>query len=240
MRLYNTIPDLYILYKYYNYKINAYWPNSNHCHAHFLDLFENVANINFSSECLVVNSDLNLILRDENENSNNSFSKDQSLNFYKTMLKPKSFIVDDSLKLIKKYNLDKNTYGLYLRCPEGFNFKHFLNGETIPPDKIHNGKSQELINFLKFFENEQHLHDKRIMLISDSAILNDYLLSKYKNMFVIKENKLPNHGRHHPERNKDSIISALKCCFLLKSCTRLKGTGISAFSRLPEWLPEIN
>ena len=132
-KYYNTIPDLYILHKYYNYKINCYWPETNACSVHFLDLFENVIGINFVDERFEYiksygkeGKKLDLILRDENTNANNSFSKYDSLCFYKTMLKPKSFIVDHSLKLIKKYNLDKNTYGLYLRCPEGFNFKHFL------------------------------------------------------------------------------------------------------------------
>lgn len=40
MRLYNAIPNLYILHKYYNYKINAYWPDNCQCYAHFLDLFK--------------------------------------------------------------------------------------------------------------------------------------------------------------------------------------------------------
>ena len=78
------------------------------------------------------------------------------------------------------------------------------------------------------------------MLISDSEMLNNYLLSKYKNMFTIKENQQPNHECFPPRRSKESIISALKCCFLLKSCTRLNAITISSFSRLPDWLPKIN
>ena len=219
--------------------IKAHWPNSCHCYAHFLDLFENVANIDFSDEPFAVSSDLDLLVQKENINSKNNFSK-HDLSLYQAMLQPKSFIVDHSLKLIQKYNLDKNTYGLYLRCPETFDFRFFLNGEPIPKDKCHNGKSEELISFLKWFKSQYDLHEKRIMLITDSKILCKYMLSKYKKMFTIKEDKTPNHKGNVPRRSKNSIISGLKCCFLLKSCTMLNKKQISAFSRIPNWLPEIN
>lgn len=240
MRLYNTAPLLYILHQFYNYKINAYWHHDCQCYAHFLDLFENVTDINFVNKKLE-GPDVNLetVVEEENKNSKNAFSK-HDLSFYRAMLQPKPFIVDHSLKLIEKYNLNKNTYGLYLRHPESFNFKDFLHGEPIPPSKSWNGKSEELIKFLKSFEQQKELHDKRIMLISDSEMLNNYLLSKYKNMFTIKENQQPNHECFPPRRSKESIISALKCCFLLKSCTRLNAITISSFSRLPDWLPKIN
>ncbi len=78
------------------------------------------------------------------------------------------------------------------------------------------------------------------MLISDSKILCKYMLSKYKKMFTIKEDKSPNHKGTLPRRSKNSIISGLKCCFLLKSCTMLNKKQISAFASLPHWLPEIN
>ena len=73
--------------------------------------------------------------------------------------------------------LNKNTYGLYLRCPESFDFCSHLNGEPIPPNKSFNGRSAELISYLNFFESQHELHDKRILLISDSATLNNYLFS---------------------------------------------------------------
>jgi len=240
MRLYNAIPNLHILHKHYDYQINAYWPKNCQCYAHFLDLFENVININFVKEKFEgSNVDLELMVNQKNRASKNTFSQ-HNLAFYQVILQPKPFIVDHSLKLIEKYSLDKNTYGLYLRCPETFDFRFYLNGELVPSNKSYNGRSEELINFLQYFKNREDLHDKRIMLISDSKILNDYLLSKYKNMFTIKENILPNHKCFPARRSKDSIISALKCCFLLKSCTRLNTKQISSFSDLPNWLPEIN
>ena len=240
MRLYNTAPLLYILHQFYNYKINAYWHHDCQCYAHFLDLFENVADINFVNKKFK-GPDVNLetVVEEENKNSKNAFSKDD-LSFYRAILQPKPFIVDHSLKLIEKYNLDKNTYGLYLRCPETFDFRLHLNGEPVPSNKSYNGRSEELINFLQHFKNQEDLHDKRIMLISDSKILNDYLLSKYKNMFTIKENRLPNHKSFPARRSKSSIISALKCCFLLQCCDRLNTKQISSFSHLPNWLPKIN
>ena len=240
MRLYNAIPNLYILHKYYNYKINAYWPDNCQCYAHFLDLFENVCNINFVSETFgPTNPNLDLLVHKENINSANSFSK-HNLSFYRAMLQPKPDILNDSLRLIKKYNLNKNTYGLYLRCPESFDFRLHLNKEPVPSNKSFNGRSDQLISYLKFFESQHELHDKRILLISDSETLNNYLLSKYKNMFTVPENVLPNHECFPPRRSKESIISALKCCFLLKSCTRLNTKQISSFSHLPNWLAKIN
>ncbi|NDG53704.1 MAG: hypothetical protein EBY39_11900, partial [Flavobacteriia bacterium] len=96
MRLYNCIPNLYILHKYYNYKINAYWPDTCQCYAHFLDLFENVANINFVKETFGpinpsknIFNNLEFIVNEENQNGKNAFSKHDRLSFYRAMLQPK-------------------------------------------------------------------------------------------------------------------------------------------------------
>jgi hypothetical protein len=137
-------------------------------------------------------------------------------------------IKSQSLKSLEKYDIKLNPSRL-------FDIRDHFHNKLALIDSIHTIENSK--NLLK---------DKRVLFTCDSKLLEDLMLSKYKNFFSIKDKFTPQHcgrvGSPDFSRSPESIKWALSKAYILASIdyqNTIKLPIISAYSRLPQYLPNL-
>ena len=214
-------------YKEKGINTKAFWHVNGQCSSHFLDMFENILDIDFNFDSRIKDCQF------RNKNLPQVSSVFDAKNLRETLI-PSPKIKDNVLSLKEKYKIDNQIIGIHLRCTEGFDWKNETGVEK-------GGRSQVLLKNLKKIKNFNF--KERVLIVTDNKELTEFLLCENKNFFTIEEKIFPNHSHgYHFSRSKESVEMALSIAYLLAMTDYRKTFFFEAksyFSQLPHWLPVL-